>query len=94
MGGFGAVGTENCGSGETGDRRVLFIDEAYALVGDEYGDTAIDILVKAAEDYRDDLVIVLAGYTDPMGELLNTNPVYVPVSAQSCSSPTTLPTKW
>ena len=53
---------------------VLFIDEAYALVGDEYGEAAIDILVKAAEDYRDDLVIVLAGYTDPMGELLNTNP--------------------
>lgn len=53
---------------------VLFVDEAYALVGDEYGESVIDVLVKAAEDNRDDLVIILAGYTHPMGELLDANP--------------------
>lgn len=53
---------------------ILFIDEAYALADDDYGRAAVDVLVKAAEDHRDDLVVVLAGYTGPMARLLDTNP--------------------
>lgn len=53
---------------------VLFIDEAYALVGDQYGDAAIAVLVKAMEDHRDDLVVIAAGYTDRMQEFLDMNP--------------------
>ena len=53
---------------------VLFIDEAYALSDDTFGETAIHVLVKAVEDHRDDLVVILAGYTTPMAELLEVNP--------------------
>ncbi|MCV2393042.1 AAA family ATPase [Actinotalea sp. M2MS4P-6] len=53
---------------------VLFIDEAYSLVGDQYGDEAIDTLVKAMEDHRDDLVVIVAGYPGPMAELIDSNP--------------------
>lgn len=56
---------------------VLFIDEAYSLVRDEndpFGKEAIDTLVKAMEDYRDDLVVILAGYVDEMNMFLKTNP--------------------
>ena len=55
---------------------VLFIDEAYALCRDKndiFGLEAIDALVKAIEDYRDDLVVILAGYKDEMESFLKTN---------------------
>jgi Holliday junction resolvasome RuvABC ATP-dependent DNA helicase subunit len=53
---------------------VLFVDEAYALAGDQYGEEAIDTLVKAMEDHRDTLVVIIAGYPGPMAELIDTNP--------------------
>ena len=56
------------------DGGVLFIDEAYSLTGDDFGESVIDLLVKAAEDRRETLVIILAGYTGPMAEFLEANP--------------------
>ncbi|MFZ0157836.1 MAG: AAA family ATPase, partial [Kineosporiaceae bacterium] len=53
---------------------VLFIDEAYSLAGDQYGEEAIDTLVKEMEDHRDNLVVVVAGYPKPMGEFIAANP--------------------
>lgn len=56
---------------------VLFIDEAYALFRDEhdtFGMEAIDTIVKGMEDYRDELVVILAGYSDEMEMFLNANP--------------------
>jgi Holliday junction resolvasome RuvABC ATP-dependent DNA helicase subunit len=53
---------------------VLFIDEAYALAGDDFGSEAVDTLVKEMEDHRDDLVVIVAGYTGPMLEFIETNP--------------------
>ena len=56
---------------------VLFIDEAYALNagGDnDYGKEAIATLIKRMEDYRDRLIVILAGYTDQMKDFINSNP--------------------
>ena len=55
---------------------VLFIDEAYALAqkDDAFGQEAIDTVLKAMEDYRDDLVVIVAGYTKPMEKFINSNP--------------------
>ncbi|MFF3833905.1 AAA family ATPase [Streptomyces sp. NPDC002458] len=59
---------------------VLFVDEAYSLSnsgyskGDAYGDEALQVLLKRAEDNRDHLVVILAGYPEGMGRLLSTNP--------------------
>ncbi|MFK5583896.1 AAA family ATPase [Serinicoccus sp. LYQ131] len=53
---------------------VLFIDEAYSLGGDQYGKEAIDTLVKEMEDHREDLVVIVAGYPQPMAEFVATNP--------------------
>lgn len=53
---------------------VLFIDEAYALGGDQYGTEAINTLVKEMEDRRDDLVVIVAGYPDPMVVFIAQNP--------------------
>ncbi len=55
---------------------VLFIDEAYSLYRgkeDSFGLEAIDTLVKCMEDYRDQLIVILAGYTKEMGEFLEAN---------------------
>ena len=59
---------------------VLFVDEAYSLYndgysgGDAFGAEAVATLLKRAEDDRDRLVMVLAGYTDDMTRFLRTNP--------------------
>jgi AAA+ superfamily predicted ATPase len=55
---------------------VLFIDEAYSLVGggeNDYGKEAIATLLKRMEDNRDRLVVILAGYTTEMQEFINSN---------------------
>lgn len=55
---------------------VLFIDEAYSLYRgkeDTFGLEAIDTLVKGMEDHRDDLIVILAGYTKEMNEFLEAN---------------------
>jgi SpoVK/Ycf46/Vps4 family AAA+-type ATPase len=53
---------------------VLFIDEAYSLAGDQFGTEAVDTLVKEMEDHRDDLVVIVAGYPDPMAVFIAQNP--------------------
>ncbi|MBQ7267898.1 MAG: AAA family ATPase [Synergistaceae bacterium] len=54
---------------------VLFIDEAYSLANDdEYGQEAIDTLLKLMEDYRDDLVVIVAGYPALMKKFIDSNP--------------------
>jgi ATP-dependent Clp protease ATP-binding subunit ClpA len=56
---------------------VLFIDEAYSLspMGNvDFGGEAIATLVKAMEDYRNELALIVAGYADEMGEFINSNP--------------------
>lgn len=55
---------------------VLFIDEAYSLYrgkDDSFGLEAIDTIVKAMEDHRDDLIIILAGYSKEMEDFLKAN---------------------
>ncbi len=52
----------------------LFIDEAYALAGDDFGTEAIDTLVKVMEDHRGDLVLIVAGYPTPMETFIESNP--------------------
>lgn len=57
---------------------ILFIDEAYSLarkgMDNDFGREAIDTLVKLMEDHRDDLVVIVAGYTDEMHDFLTSNP--------------------
>jgi hypothetical protein len=57
---------------------VLFIDEAYSLVADAgqdaYGMEAVQAVLKRAEDDRNRLVVIMAGYTDEMNTLLDSNP--------------------
>ena len=57
---------------------VLFIDEAYSITendhSDSYGRECLTELTKALEDYRDDLVVIVAGYTEPMEEFFGSNP--------------------
>jgi Holliday junction resolvasome RuvABC ATP-dependent DNA helicase subunit len=52
----------------------LFIDEAYALATDDFGGEAVDTLVKAMEDHRDELLVIVAGYPGPMAEFIASNP--------------------
>ena len=56
---------------------VLFIDEAYALTGsteNDYGQEAVNTLLKAMEDNRDDLVVIVAGYPALMQRFIKSNP--------------------
>jgi SpoVK/Ycf46/Vps4 family AAA+-type ATPase len=58
---------------------ILFIDEAYSLVpengsGNDYGQEAISTILKRMEDYRDRLVVIVAGYKDEMQRFINSNP--------------------
>ena len=52
---------------------VLFIDEAYSMA-EGYGNEAVDTLIKLMEDMRGQFVLILAGYTEPMANLLSSNP--------------------
>lgn len=57
---------------------VLFIDEAYSITendhSDSYGKECLTELTKALEDYRDDLVVIVAGYKEPMRKFFSSNP--------------------
>ena len=57
---------------------VLFIDEAYALTSrtgqNDFGQEAVEVLLKNMEDHREDLVVIVAGYTDLMEDFIHSNP--------------------
>jgi len=57
---------------------VLFIDEAYSITENEhtdsYGRECLTELTKALEDFREDLVVIVAGYTEPMKKFFDSNP--------------------
>ncbi|MBP3729775.1 MAG: AAA family ATPase, partial [Lachnospiraceae bacterium] len=57
---------------------VLFIDEAYTLTANkgqnDFGQEAVETILKAMEDYRDEMIVIVAGYTELMQEFLETNP--------------------
>ncbi|MFD7917712.1 right-handed parallel beta-helix repeat-containing protein [Streptomyces sp. NPDC059740] len=59
---------------------VLFIDEAYTLTnqsggsGPDFGQEAVETLMKLMEDHRDELVVIVAGYSEQMGQFLESNP--------------------
>ncbi len=57
---------------------VLFIDEAYSLTsqegGNDFGKEAVEVLLKNMEDHRDDLIVIVAGYTDLMEQFIHSNP--------------------
>lgn len=55
---------------------VLFIDEAYTLnqEGENFGQEAIDTILKAMEDHRDKFIVIVAGYTNLMKEFVESNP--------------------
>ena len=85
---MGHTAQKTLGQIERAKGGVLFVDEAYALgmygglganhvAADEcadFGDEALSTLVKAMEDHRDDLVVIVAGYDGLMDEFIHSNP--------------------
>ncbi len=55
---------------------ILFVDEAYSLVssGNDFGQEAINTILKAMEDYREDLIVIVAGYPELMEDFIESNP--------------------
>lgn len=53
---------------------ILFIDEAYSLLGDQYGKEAVDTLLKIMEDKKGKFAVIVAGYPNEMEKFINSNP--------------------
>jgi SpoVK/Ycf46/Vps4 family AAA+-type ATPase len=53
---------------------VLFIDEVYTLAENDWGKKALEVLMKAMEDHRDELTVIMAGYAEKLPELYKVNP--------------------
>lgn len=57
---------------------ILFVDEAYALTHgkgeSDFGQEAVDTILKAMEDHRDDFIVIVAGYPELMKEFISSNP--------------------
>lgn len=53
---------------------ILFVDEAYSLLGDQYGKEAIDTLLKLMEDKKGQFAVIVAGYPNEMENFVNSNP--------------------
>lgn len=57
---------------------ILFVDEAYSLtqnhMGTDFGAEAVNTIIKRMEDHREDLAVVVAGYTEPMNAFIDSNP--------------------
>lgn len=74
----GQTATKVDGAVESSLGGVLFVDEAYALTqnafGNDYGAEAVNTLLKRMEDHREDLAVVVAGYTEPMKIFIESNP--------------------
>lgn len=71
IGGTGTKATEMIRRAYNG---VLFIDEAYAIANMDRGEELLNVLLQEMENHSDKLIVILAGYTDEMRELLKSNP--------------------
>jgi DNA-binding NtrC family response regulator len=75
---IGQTGPKTLEKIEEASGGVLFIDEAYSLYHEDdqrdFGQEAITTLLKAMEDKRDDLIVIVAGYTNEMNHFIDSNP--------------------